>query len=389
MVAIVNADIYTPDVVVDGGGVLIEKGVIAAVGHIDIPARARTIDAQGMCVAPGFVDVHTHGLHGYNVMGPELAETIPLLPRYGVTAFVPTTLTAPMDDTLIALSEMADVLSDPPAGAQPLGIHIEGPHLSPHQRGMHDVDLLHPLIWDEFEDFQRAAQGHICMVTFAPEETDAGPTLISQLTAAGIIPVIGHSDATFAQVTEYVAAGLVHATHTYNAMRGFHHREPGVLGAVWYYDQIIGQLIADGHHVHPAAMSLLLRIKGADGVCLISDAAPIAGLPPGEYEWGGAEVVVDGDCRFPDGTLAGAAVLLDTGVRTLVNQVGIGLRDALVTATQVPADIIGLLPHGLKKGRLRPGWDADVVVLDEDLEVQLTLVGGQIRYAAAPFSGLL
>lgn len=383
-VAVINGRTHTPDVVIDEGAVLIEDGVIAGVGRLDAPAGARIIDAQGMYVVPGFVDIHTHGLHGHNVMGTELADAIPLLPRYGVTSFVPTTLTAPVDDVLVALRDMAEVLDDPPAGAQPLGIHIEGPHISPRQRGMHNPDWLHPLTWGEVEDFQHAARDHIRMITFAPEETD-GVAMIAQLSEAGVIPVIGHSDATFAQVTAYVAAGLAHATHTFNAMRGFHHREPGLLGAVLYYDQIIGQLIADGHHVHEAAMALLLRVKGVDRVCLISDAAPIAGLSPGVYEWGSATVLVDeGVCRFPDGTLAGAVVLLDAGVRALVNEVGLSLREALVTATRVPADVLEV-----KKGRLRPGWDADVVLLDQNLEVQLTLVGGEVRYAGHPFMDAL
>lgn len=318
MIAIVNGRVHTPDVVLDGGVLLIEDGVISAVGQLDVPAHARIIDAQGMHVVPGFIDVHIHGLLGHDVMGLKLVDAI-------------------------------------------------------------------PLTWSEFEDFQRAARGHIRMLTFAPEETGDGPAIIARLSEAGVIPVIGHSDATFAQVTQYVTAGLAHATHTFNAMRGFHHREPGVLGAVLYYDQIVAQLIADGHHVHPAAMALLLRIKGADRVCLISDAAPLAGLPPGEYEWGSATVVVDdGVCRFPNGTLASAAALLDTGVRTLVNQVGLSLREALVPATRVPADVLCI-----RKGRLRPGWDADVVLLDEKLQVQLTLVGGQVRYAGDPFAEVL
>ncbi|RME48805.1 MAG: N-acetylglucosamine-6-phosphate deacetylase [Chloroflexi bacterium] len=385
VLAIRNGRIYTPDVVLDGGVILIEGGVIAAVGRLEVPADAHVIDAGGMHVVPGFIDIHIHGLLGHDVMGPALADAIPLLPRYGVTAFVPTTLTAPVAETLAALNAMADTLEHPPAGAEPLGIHIEGPHLSPRRAGMHRPEWLHPLTWAEFEAFQRAARGHIRMLTFAPEETGDGPAMVARLSEAGVIPVIGHSDATFAQVTEYVAAGLAHATHTFNAMRGFHHREPGVLGAVLNYDPIIAQLIADGHHVHPAAMALLLRIKGVDRVCLVSDAAPLAGLPPGEYEWGSTRVLVDeGVCRFPDGTLASAAVLLDTGVRTLVNQVGLSLREALVPATRVPADVLGV-----RKGRLRPGWDADVVLLDEALRVQLTLVRGQARYAGDLFAGVL
>ena len=375
MKAIVNGNVYTPDQVLAPGTVLIEEERITAVGAADtlaVPTEAKVIDAEGMAVVPGFIDVHMHGLMGHDAMGPGLAHVIRDLPAFGVTAFLGTTLTLPRDETLANLEEMVEVLDAPPLGAQCLGIHLEGPFLSPSRPGMATSDWFEPLNWESFQAFQQTAKGHTRMLTFAPELNGA-MACIPRLIEAGVVPVIGHSNATFEQVAKAVQLGLSHATHTFNAMRPLHHREPGVVGAVMYFDEIVAELIADGVHVHPAVMAILLRIKGVERVALVSDASPLAGLPDGEYEWEHKPVFVrDGSCRLADGTIAGAHALLDTGVRNLVNPVGLPLEQALVPATRVPADVLGL-----RKGRLAPGYDADVVLLDEALKPTLTIVEGE------------
>jgi N-acetylglucosamine-6-phosphate deacetylase len=271
---------------------------------------------------------------------------------------------------------MVDVIDDPPPGARCLGIHMEGPFLSSERPGMATSDWFEPLTWETFLSFQRAARGHVRMLTFAPEVGEA-MACIPRLIEADVLPIIGHSDATFEQVTQAVQLGLSQATHTFNAMRPFHHREPGVVGAILYFDEIVAQLIGDGLHVHPAAMAILLRIKGVDRVALVSDAAPLAGLPDGEYEWEHKPLLIqDGSCRLTDGTLAGAHALLDTGVRNLVNLVGLPLERALVPATRVPAGVLGL-----RKGRLAPDYDADIMILDEALRPVLTIVGGDVVFS--------
>ncbi len=306
-------------------------------------------------------------------MGPGLAQAIPRYPQYGVTSFMATTFTLPEDRTNAALEAMAEVLEQPPPGARCLGIHVEGPHLSPARPGMATAKWFQPLTWEIFERLQQQARGHIRMITFAPEEGDA-MGVIPQLCRAGVVPVIGHSDATFSQVEEAVALGLAHATHTFNAMRGLHHREPGVVGAVLYFDEIFAEFIADGVHLHPAAIELLLRAKGTDRAILISDSAPVAALPSGEYDWEHERIYVrDGRCELEDGTIAGAHALLDTGVRTLVGKLGLPLGKALVPATCTAADSVG----AEAKGRIAPDLDADLVLLDEDLYPVRTLVEGQ------------
>jgi len=378
MKAIIHGSVYTPDRILAPGTVLVEGRDITAVGTADtlaVPTGAEIIDAGDMAVVPGFIDLHIHGLMGHDSMGPDLACVIRDLPAFGVTAFLGTTLTLPRDEALAHLEAMAAVLETPPPGARCLGIHLEGPFLSPSRPGMATSEWFEPLSWESFQTFQQVAGGHIRMVTFAPE-ADEAMACIPRLIEVGVVPVIGHSNATFEQVAGAVRLGLAHATHTFNAMSPLHHREPGVVGAVMYFDEIVAELVADGVHVHPAVMAILLRVKGLERVALVSDAAPLAGLPDGEYEWEHKPVFVrDGSCRLADGTIAGAHALLDTGVRNLVNQVGLPLEQALVPATRVPADVLGL-----RKGRLAPGYDADIVLLDGELRPALTLVEGEIVY---------
>lgn len=376
---LINARVYTPYTCVAPATVVIEDGRIVAVGRSDAltpPSGARVTDLRGLWLTPGLIDVHIHGLLGHDVMGEGLVEVARHLPRFGVTAFLPTTLTLPWEEVLARLRRMAQLLDTPLPGAQALGIHVEGPHLSPKRPGMANPRWMRPLTESDWRALQEASCGRIRMLTFAPEEGEAA-TLIPRLRRDGVIPVIGHSDASFDQVIAWARVGLSMATHTFNAMRGFHHREPGVVGAVLSSPSIVAQIIADGYHVHPAAIALLLRVKGPERVALISDAAPLAGVPPGEYAWNAYRVVVDGQTvRLHDGTLAGAYALLDTGIRTMVHKSGLSFRDALITATATPARVLQV-----PKGVVRPGYDADLVVWTPDLEVVATLVKGQVVYA--------
>ena len=377
--AILNGTVYTPSEKIESGAVLISGGLIRSVGRasdVKVPAEAKVFDARGMSIAPGFVDVHTHGVMGHDTMGIGLAEVIPALPAYGVTSFMATTLTYPRPEVLESLEIMGEILSSPPSGAQCLGIHLEGPHLSPKRPGMATAEWVYPLSAEDFHELQKTADGYIKMITFAPEEGKAMEA-IPALIAEGVVPVIGHSNATFDQVQRAVDLGLNHATHTYNAMRPLQHREPGVVGAVMYFDKIYAELIADGVHIHPAAMQILLRVKGLDKVVLISDSAPLAGLPDGEYEWEHKPIYVrEGRCVLPDGTLAGAHALLDTGVRNLVNLLGLPLEQALIPATRTAADSVG----AKQKGRLAAGCDADIVILDNENKPFATFVRGQLVY---------
>jgi N-acetylglucosamine-6-phosphate deacetylase len=377
-ILITNGHLLTPLSEYDEGAVLIREGQIIAAGAAEglkVSSGTRILDAQGGLILPGLIDVHLHGAHGYDSGGPDLANIIRILPSHGITAFLPTTYITKRDRLLEIVSNMADVIENPPVGAQVMGIHMEGPWLSPKRSGMGNPDLFYPLTEEEVYTFQRAARGHIRMLTFAPEMGDS-LHVIPLLVQEGIIPTMGHTDADYETIQSAVALGLNHATHTYNAMRGLHHREPGALGAVFDHDEIIAQMIADGQHIHPAAMRILLRVKGAERICVVSDATPPAGAPSGEYEWEGYTLYHDGQTsRLEDGTLAGSVTLINRMLPVLIDQVGLSMREAVLMMTDVPATLLGV-----HKGRLAPGYDADLTVLGTDYEPLLTMIQGEIVY---------
>jgi N-acetylglucosamine-6-phosphate deacetylase len=372
--------LYTPATAYKNGVVLIEGSRIRAAGPygaFSLPENGRRIDAGGQPIIPGLIDVHLHGMEGIDCSGEGLATLIRRLPAHGITTFLPTTYASAWGSLRKFLRIMSTILDVPPAGACAPGIHMEGPWFSPHRSGMASADLFYPLSVTDVAAFQEAAGGWIRMVTFAPEEGSALEA-IPWLVKHNIIPTAGHTDADYDTISHAVALGLRHATHTYNAMRGLHHREPGALGAIMDHDAIVAQLIADGHHVHPAAMRILLRVKGVERVCLVSDATPPAGGPPGEYEWLGYTLYHDGETsRLQDGTLAGSVTLVNQMLRVLVEEVGIPFVDALQMATTTPARMLGV-----RKGELRPGYDADLVILGEGYIPALTMVGGEVVYEA-------
>lgn len=375
-----NGRLLTPDREYDPGGVLFEGSRILAAGRADAlspPEGTQVLDAGRGWILPGLIDLHIHGAHGHNSAGPDLEQVIRALPSHGITSFLPTTYVSPRERLLENVAAMREVLERPPAGSKALGIHMEGPWFSPNQAGMGHPDLFYPLTEDDVRDFQHAAGGRIRMVTFAPEMGQA-MDVIPLLVEERIIPSMGHTDADYETISRAVALGLNHAAHTYNAMRGLHHRRPGALGAVLDHDEIIAELIADGHHVHPAAMRILVRAKGVERVCLVSDAAPAAGSPPGTYSWEGYELHIEGGAsRLADGTLAGSVTLINQMLRVLVEDVGLTMREACCMAAQVPASVLGL-----RKGRLAAGYDADMVVLGPDYEPTLTIIQGEIAYTS-------
>jgi N-acetylglucosamine-6-phosphate deacetylase len=360
--------IISPGYLVSSGGRIVEIGP-----DVDgaAPRGPEVIDADGAHVIPGLIDLHIHGLLGHDSMGPGLRDVASALPAYGVTAFLATTVTLPRSEALARLQQVSAALRPPPPGARCAGIHLEGPFLSPGRAGMARGEWFEDLSWTDVQAYLDAADGAIRLLTLAPELPGAAEC-IPRLLGAGIIASAGHSDASFEEMARAVHAGLRHATHTFNAMRPLHHRRPGVVGAVLHFDQIVAELIADGVHVHAAVAGLLLRVKGPTGVCLVSDAAPQAGLPDGVYDWDGQAIhVAAGACRLEDGTISGAHALLDTGLRTLVHKLALPLEAAVLCASTTPAHQLGM-----NAGRLQPGCLADFVLLDEGLQPIRTFVGG-------------
>ncbi|HWS24288.1 MAG TPA: N-acetylglucosamine-6-phosphate deacetylase [Anaerolineales bacterium] len=374
---IINGTVFTPRRKIEKGWVEIENGKITRLGEqstLNLKNAEVVYNAENLAVCPGLIDVHTHGLLGYDAMGADLGMVIQKYPQFGVTSFMATTLTYPRQEVINALTEMGRQLTEPPRGAHCLGIHLEGPHLSPAKPGMATAEWVYPLNQQDVVDFQAASRGHLRMITFAPEAPGA-LEVIPYLIQNNIIPVIGHSEADYETVKKAASLGLNHATHTYNAMRPLNHREPGVVGAVMTIDEIYAELIGDGVHVHPVAMEILFRAKGMDKVVLISDSAPFANMPEGQYEWEHKPLIVkNGKCTLEDGTLAGAYHCLDAGVRNLVNLLGYPLEKALLPATTNPARSVGIFD----RGALEPGYWADISLFNSDLQPAATFCAGDL-----------
>lgn len=371
------------------GSLLLAEGYIEGVEGG--PSNAPGFDATGCVVLPGFIDLHIHGSAGHDTMDA-MPESLPAISRFlaqhGVTGFTPTTMTAPHPPTLAAVQNvtaaLASAVTAPMPGAAILGLHLEGPYISPRFPGAQAKENIRQANLAEFGEL--LAAGPVKLITLAPEEPGAS-VLIDAALAAGVRVIIGHSAASYDQAIASFDRGVSQATHTFNAMTGLHHREPGVVGAVLTDDRIFAQLIADTVHVHPAAMAVLARCKGPDRLLLITDAIRATGLPDGESELGGQPVFVrDGACRLADGTLAGSILTMDGALRHFLAATGWPLERAWPVTSRTPAVALGI---DSEYGAIASGYRADLVVLDDDLEVVATIVGGRIVYLRAGEAGRL
>jgi N-acetylglucosamine-6-phosphate deacetylase len=338
-----------------------------------------SLNAECCFILPGFMDIHIHGAAGHDTMdaSPEGLRTLArFLVSHGVTSFLPTTLTAPHDAILNAVQSVAQTPADPPTnGARILGIHLEGPYISAQYPGAQAPDAIRPPNPAEFRAYLDA--GPVRLVTLAPEVPGA-EALIHEARRRGVAVALGHSAATYAQTVAAFDNGVSQTTHTFNAMSGLHHREPGAVGAALRDDRVYAQLIADGIHVHPAAMAILARCKGVAKTILISDAMAATGLGPGAYTLGGLPVTVERDeCRLASGALAGSVLTLDVALRRFMAATGLPLSDAWVATSLAPATAMGLEQDF---GFIAPGAVADLVLLDEGLNVVATVVDGRVVY---------
>ncbi len=354
-------------VVVRGGKV---EAVVADPRDGDLPARRR--DVAGL-IAPGFVDLQVNGAFGSGVGVDSAAlEAISrALPSTGVTAYLPTAISWPLERYGGLFDAVERAGASP--GARILGVHLEGPFLAPSRRGAHDPENLRPV---DLGALRELLGGPVRVMTLAPELAGALEA-IEQIVAAGAAASAGHTDATYADVVRAADAGLTLGTHLFNAMSPLHHREPGAAGALLSDPRLRTGIIADGIHVDPAVVRIAYASKGADGLVLVTDAMQAAGMPDGAYELSGRAVrVEDGVARLDDGTLAGATVTMDEAVRRAARFLDIGLEAAIVMATRTPARALGLE----RIGEIVPGADADLVLLGPDGTVEETLVAGESAY---------
>ncbi|MFW5941705.1 MAG: N-acetylglucosamine-6-phosphate deacetylase [Chloroflexota bacterium] len=375
-----GATLIRPGGIVEDGDVLVEQGHIAAVGRDLRHNRAlaepvqQVVEAAGRWLAPGYIDLHIHGAVGCDTMDAS-AEALHTMAQFlagrGITSFLPTTMSAP-------LGAIEDVLQQAtvhprPDGAQHLGLHLEGPYLSPQRAGAQPTEYFrypdpdHYLPW-----FQSDV---VRLVTVAPELPGARE-MIAAGRASGVAFAVGHSEASYEQTVAAIEAGATQATHIFNAMSGLHHRSPGILGAVLVDDRLDAQVIADGIHLHPRIVDLVVRLKGAERTLLITDAMQATGLPDGEYRLGAQPVVVrDGVARTPKGDLASSTLTLDQAVRNIVRFSPASLPQTVQMASETPARALDIFPQ---KGAVLPDSDADLLLLDSEYNVVWVMVRGRV-----------
>jgi len=390
MIVLAGGDIVLPDRILTSASLIIDQGRIADIATArGAPAGAAVVDVRESYVVPGFVDVHVHGVEGHDTLdgAGALAEIAKRLPRYGVTAFCPTTVACAPAELSLTLQQIADARVGRPSGAaRVLPAHLESNFINPEYKGAQPAACLR-LPTDarrdgEFSgrdilDVIEARQADVGIVTVAPE-IDGALELIPRLVRAGHRVSLGHSAADYDQAVAAIDAGARHATHLFNRMTPITHRAPGLAGAVLSHDEVKAELICDGFHVHAAMSRLAIAAKGVDGVMAITDGTAGAGLPPGSMtRLGGRPIrVSDQAALLEDGTLAGSTLTMDRAFRNIVTMFHASIVQAAIMCSTTPARALGLTGFGV----IAEGNVADLVVLDRAFRVTRTFIGGEQVY---------
>lgn len=337
----------------------VKDGVISETGLFEESG----IDLKGARVFPGLVDIHTHGCIGYDTMdGSKLCEMSEYLAENGVTSWLPTTMTMDIE----TIKKVTNIKLPEKKGAEVIGFHMEGPYISEKYKGAQNKEYIKCPDISEFEAFD-----NIKIVTIAPE-LEGSMEFIKNCKA---VVSLGHTDTDYDTAVEAIRYGAKCLTHTFNAMPGLHHRNPGPIGAA-IDENIYVQVICDGLHIHKSVVKMLYRTFGAERMVLISDSMRATGVSDGEYEFGGQKITVEKSvARTPDGAIAGSTSTLLQCVRCAI-EFGISEHDAFKMASETPARLLGL-----KKGRLVAGYDADFIAVDENYDVVTTVVGGNVVYS--------
>ena len=379
-----NARLFTPDQAELTGWLLAESGLIRAIGFGNTPdfsheTSLHSLDAQGNMLLPGFIDLHVHGAMGHEVMDASssgLEEMARFYASHGVTSFLATTWTASRPSIMKALGLVKQMQGQIRGGATLLGAHLEGPYLNPTRCGAQDLNLIRRAEKEEALEFLET--GVIRLLALAPE-FDENLWLIEECVRRGITVSAAHTTANYEQMQRAAKHGISHLTHCFNAMQGLGHRELGTVGAAMTLPQISCELIADNIHVHPAAQKILVAVKNPSGVILVTDAIRATGLPAGDYMLDGRSIhIQNGAVRLPDGTLAGSVLTMERALQNVCSATGRALAEVWIMSSLNAARAIGVSSH---KGSLEVGKEADLVLLDESFNVNLTVVKGEIVFS--------
>jgi N-acetylglucosamine-6-phosphate deacetylase len=370
---------FAPGRVVIRGNRVEAVGVASDVGR---PDGATLVGLPNLTLVPGFIEPHVHGAGGFDVMHATW-ETMTVISRklaiHGTTSFLPTTVSAPADVLTETVERLSGLIGTPFEGATPLGIHLEGPFINLQKRGTHRQASLHKPDATLLSKWIQRTKGRIKLLTLAPELE--GAAKVAEVAAQSRVVVgMGHSDASFLEATEAADKGVRYAVHTFNAMRQLSHRDSGIVGAVLSDDRIFAEIIADGIHVAPEIVRIFAKAKGPRRIILATDAISATGMPDGSYALGKHHVdVVGGVCRDLEGRLAGSTLTQDQALRNLIQWSGMRIDEALLAVTANPAEALALED----RGRIEAGAFADFTLLDENLQVAQTYVGGALVFERA------
>jgi N-acetylglucosamine-6-phosphate deacetylase len=372
-----NATVYTPEYHPDCYWLLADHGKIIQLGGANepIPHADNEFDATGMLLVPGFIDVHVHGAMGYETMDANLESLVSMSKFYaahGVTSFLPTTWAVPMDVLLPVLQNVKTASETPHFGANILGAHIESSFICKAKAGAQNPDYIFPANPEMIQAI--IDQQIVKILTLAPEIPE-NLNVIPKLVQAGIVVSAGHTCAGYDEIVLGVEKGITSTTHTFNAMEGLHHREPGGVGAALTIDDLYTEVIADNIHLHPAILKLISVVKPQDRLLLVTDAIRGTGLSDGVYPIDEQRkmIITNGIARLESGNLAGSTLTMERAIHNMMKASGKPLEKILPAVTSNPAALIGV---AAQKGFLRPSYDADMVLLTPGLQVVKTFIAG-------------
>ncbi len=363
---------------IEKGSLLIENGIIKEINPSELNFQ-NTIDCKGLYVSPGFIDIHIHGAGGHDTMDGtfeainEISKTIC---KYGTTAFTPTTMTMSSKDILKSMISIKKAHVEGTDGAIVLGAHLEGPFISPKAIGAQNPNYLISPSYENFKLMTGDAIDAVISITMAPE-VDGAKELASILSSKGIRCSIGHTKATYEEAIEGIKCGFCHSTHLFNAMTGFTHREPGVVGAT-FDTHITTETISDGIHISYPSLRVAYKQKGTDKTLLVTDAMCACGMPDGKYALGGQPVIVKGGAaRLENGALAGSILTLNKAIKNIYDNTDYPLYEIVKMASYNGSKYCRV---DNKKGQIKENFDADLTIFDENIDIKMTIIGGKIVY---------